>query len=573
MAEGNSSRKMKSILTLLLLMRLLHEHESLPLGMGSNGLIKPHSTFPILSPSVHTAMFEAPVPFPDKSLHNSAETPAASPASELKSPLESFWNSFRHMISGVFHHRDTDKDETEEDNEEGTGERQSRAGEEDHDAQQGATEPSLRVPKDSLLGSTKVRTVNTTEETERRKNENSNAPYGGEVEKSDAVTSGLQAWVKDITSVIRDLQVWMDMQNKQKVYTIVSANETTLVARIANRMFAPELDKSTPEDVTEARPLRVDARRGFTIVYVNETHENGTEQMKYHIHTGNRTAYHDKILLRRVHKTKPRKGYDIIIPLNCEQNTSRARTEESKNVSNQVGGLNSTVREAAEEWSAHTEEDRTEFLHMQMKCQKKYGNSGVKRMLCTCESLHRHHAGKRLLCISRIADKVVRTSSEVGVSRLGAEIYEGAVMCKKSSKGIVEGEICLKKLLEEVAGEKSNFHLVHGRSILNMLDGEAMRSVDAALADGIDDDDASEGGDEDVAVPFLTVALQWVLYTSYCIGVVLLLVCVVDVLRQISRHRSRVSRTPEFTHLPAWMQRIRSSLTSPSRLYNRNFSS
>lgn len=118
-------------------------------------------------------------------------------------------------------------------------------------------------------------------------------------------------------------------------------------------------------------------------------------------------------------------------------------------------------------WSVRAEEDDVHFLTTQMECQRKHGTSGIRRMLCTCGSVHATHVGKRLLCVARVADKVVRAARHVGADGVAREVRAAAMACRKAGGGVAESEACLTSALRNTAGDESAFHLAHGRSILS----------------------------------------------------------------------------------------------------------
>lgn len=502
-----------SLQILALTLLLITQATSIPLGRPEDRL-KSHDTFPIISPSIHTAMFEAPIRMAINETHPNAMHTSNLDHTMLKSPIRTIWQSITNTFNHIFHN-DHDAKNSEDDDHDvhNATDTAPDAGVGPHNNTEDnatAIDPSANAiiykgTEHAPSMNIENLTIHTTPATTQDSKENTQAhatmepdtegadanllsshalqhdglPLSPEEQKSTWVTR----WKESLSSTMN----WLRTGKKTPTssdngdYTIVAKNETMLVARVSNRMLplthAHAQNDATVKDADTFSPTKVTTHGDVTTIHVTEastnTSDEATKQAEYKITIDGHKDRPSSITLQPSHSDDAA-GYDIVLKWtsaeNSEQNESGTKT------------LGKTVTEVVENWSAHSEEDHASFLQAQLNCQRKHGSPGITRMLCTCNTIHKAHGGKRLLCISRIADKLVRMAHSVGENSLSHDIYKGAKNCRSVSTAIAQGETCLTALLHEVAGDSSTLHVAHGRGILSTEGRKHSHKLDDLLA-------------------------------------------------------------------------------------------
>lgn len=246
-------------------------------------------------------------------------------------------------------------------------------------------------------------------------------------------------------------------QGDGKRVRIVIQNDSMLIGKVDGGELAGS---------TARPPARAKAAADGSLLVIGVAVSNGSV-VEHYMQTGKSIPVNISGIMVRPDNT----GYAIVVPRSQPNNT----WNESKN---------STTITLERPWSAMTEEDEVDFLTSQMECQKLHGASGIRRMLCTCANVHETHVGKRLLCVARVADKVVRAATEVGATQIAHEVRTAAVRCRREAGGIAAAEACLKTALVGSAGHGSTFHSTHGRNILTTTtaDDTTVQAVDEAIS-------------------------------------------------------------------------------------------
>lgn len=234
-------------------------------------------------------------------------------------------------------------------------------------------------------------------------------------------------------------------------------------------------------------------------------------------------------------------GYVMMIPLRRLESDggggkADSRSDKGEDSSGEAGQV------VQDGWGTAEEEDEYEFLQAQMSCQKVHGTWGVRRMICTCSSVHEKNEWRKLLCVSRIVDKVVVMAKDHDEGGVAARLHDGGLGCRGAADGVGASYECLVRLLEGQAGEGSRLHAKHGRSIL--WDAAAGRA--GAAEQRGDSEDKADGGWAGM------VGLKVTTLLVYGVGIGLLGVCVRDLGRQYRGHYSggergdgHLSRLPE----------------------------
>lgn len=350
----------------------------------------------------------------------------------------------------------------------------------------------------------------------------------------------LQTWIQKTTDKVRS-----NLSNGNKNSSVsgdvfeeneLSKNSTEGSARMVVYNATMVVARVDTGILSGSNPLAV-ARRGAHIVVdvpeVDGIHKYYVKVEKLKEGEGNRSATVDvaRVRLDTVQSGPNNTGFDIIIPFlglgHWTMKNGSARIDRP--------------------WSAHTEEDDANFLRAQLECQRKFGASGLQRMLCTCESVHTFSLHRELLCVSRVADKAVRAAHHVGASSVGDDVYDGAVRCNEKTDLGLKLE-CLIEILEENVGRRTAFHSVHGRSILGHGDADAVDGVLARWVLTRGDVDGGSDVDEEVAVGFGPGgAGSWpvraAMWTALSMVLLLCLACVFNIRRAALRSTRRASDT------------------------------
>lgn len=349
--------------------------------------------------------------------------------------------------------------------------------------------------------------------------------------RMNSFVEGISSAVHDIGSSVQKIFT----HPKSEGYSIVSQNNTWVVAHVSGRQLRT-CDKVTGRGM----PVRVVFHKRQLTVEVEEmasTRTNNTIDLEDEWHVaGLGTEY--RFILRK-HKnvdvdgvylqqsTGDKDGYSIVIPLLAEN------WQEDMNVTSHIPGENDG-HDGGNNWGTIHEEDRYEFLQSQLACQKEHGRTGVKRMLCTCERVHAHNMVNRLLCVSRVANKVVRTAKSVGAMRIARRVERKGGACNRGKRSIQARHDCLIKLLYRIAGEKSAFHMKHGRMILSEQDVVRGGIIEEALA-------KEKMAEEDIAVEVdvgkkeesvREKVVRAIMLFGYVVAISLLVVCVYDLSKQ-----------------------------------------
>lgn len=294
---------------------------------------------------------------------------------------------------------------------------------------------------------------------------------------SDAIRSKFADDKSTFTNSTQEIELNSTAQNNTDgLAQMIFRNSSLIVARVGRGRL---VSSSALRVVQEGAFVIVETAEEFGIrkhriqIEDQHTYSNGSSFT---------TVDAPHVRLSSVRSSSNDSGYDIIIPLLTLNLEPALRTNQS------------STREQV--WSAHTEEDNVKFLQAQLECQQKFGASGLRRMLCTCESVHAVSVKRELLCVSRVADKAIRAAQHVGANHIGEEVYDGAADCNKEAK--IETKLsCLISVLEENVGRQTKFHAAHGRSILGDARDE---SVDAILSQWTLTLDDLDGSDRDVEV-------------------------------------------------------------------------
>lgn len=273
----------------------------------------------------------------------------------------------------------------------------------------------------------------------------------------------------------------------------------------------------------------------------------------------------------------------------------------------------------------HKEEDEVEFLKTQLICQKKYWQSGIQRMLCTCDLIHtskKSNMKNKLMCKARIADRIIRTAGRIGAPHIAEEIHKQALICKGITDKM-KTEKCLSEKLKDIAGENSMFHQMHGRMILSnegkqenekVAEYRQARQVedtilaqdmswDEVVGDGDDDDDDDGSDNSEVDGMFyelnkesvtddddegmggaeerrkkkggsaLIMIIEMIMLGGYLTGIVILVICLLDVTWRMRVRYSQVGACNNNSDgsseamqverdASLWMRRLKRSLTN-----------
>eukprot|EP00177_Eucheuma_denticulatum_P005929 GFKZ01010809.1.p1 GENE.GFKZ01010809.1~~GFKZ01010809.1.p1 ORF type:complete len:573 (+),score=69.65 GFKZ01010809.1:2165-3883(+) len=351
---------------------------------------------------------------------------------------------------------------------------------------------------------------------------------------------------------------------KSKPYEIVSRNHSMLIVAVPGKRFF------SSEGKHRVKPVRAVFHKHRLTVEIEESSfsENmaknssrvseetagiGTE---YHFPIQKARVDVEEIYLRATNGDIP--GYEIVVPLQAEVAGEEGDAETvSRTVVKATGGGDVKV---GGHWGTNREEDEYEFLKAQLGCQKKFGTSGIGKLLCTCETVHDDSVTRRLLCVSRVADKIVRVAKLGGEGRIAARVYRGSIRCRNADFGISGSYECLVKLLRRDAGGGSRLNGRLGRSILSKrgVGSEAgARKVDEMVGrirvKAREFLEFTEGESENEGAGMERAGLSvvhMVTFMVYVVGIGLLVVCFIDVGLQYRRHvggsraDGRVSRLP-----------------------------
>lgn len=382
--------------------------------------------------------------------------------------------------------------------------------------------------------------------------------------KDDIVTARMRltSFIEGVSASLEDMHKTLVhfpwVSRKTKGYEIVSRNESMLIVHVPGKRFFSTSSKH------RVKPVRAVFHKHKLTVEVEESSfiENRDNSSKISEETfGIGTEYHfsvkkarvdvDGIFLKATQDGVP--GYHIFIPLL------------PKSADDNMESVTRTVTEAtgrpATHWGTNREEDEYDYLQSQAACQKKFGTSGIKKLLCTCEKIHARNLKRKLLCVTRIADRVVRVAKLQSEPGVASRVYHGSVRCRNPKLGIGRSYTCLTALLRRHAGEKSRFHAKHGR---NILESEAEAATEAKIDELVgkqavkpeellqfEDDETTE----DIEQTGLSV-LHMLTMLVYLAGLAFLAFCLFDVWVQYRKH-SRGSRTDgRLSRLPAQAQAL-----------------
>lgn len=377
------------------------------------------------------------------------------------------------------------------------------------------------------------------------------------------LTSFIESISASLESIHRTLREFPWTKQKDP-YSIVSRNDSMLVAAVMGKRF------HSVEGDYKVKPVRAVFHKHKLTVEIEESSfaENrdnssklsegvsgiGTEY-QFIIHK----AYVDveEIYLRPINGQIP--GYEIIIPLQPEANLDK----EAQAVSRNLNKSTSLSEVRAGHWGTSREEDEYLFLQAQMECQKTHGVSGIRKLVCTCEKVHTENVTRRLLCMSRVADKVVKVAQASGEGRVAARVYRGSIRCRNTRYGIQGSYDCMTKLLEKHAGEDSKLHKKYGRNILSWTD-KAARKVDDMVGrvhvKAEEFVDFNEEGKADVMGRRRFSVLHALTFVMYVTGIAFLVFCLVDVGIQYRRHRLESHTDGRVSRLSAQAQALYSRL-------------
>lgn len=477
------------------------------------------SKVPVLSPTIHAAILEAPLRTAEK---------------DDDTESGGFFGRIKNQLANLFNH--TSSHNATKSN----GEDAAAGNDTSLNSSSAQNKTKLFQEDDSTDGRNE-----TTARSGLKANGATSKPL--KTSTADAVTAEMRltSFIEGISASLEDMRFailrafW---NHKKNSYEIKSRNETMLVAHIDGKRFF------SPDGSHKVKPVRVVSHNRKLTVEVEEAafEEIKDESKKVAEETtGMGTEYEfvindchavlEDIYLKATNGVTP--GYDIIIPL---------RPKSAKGSDDAVTAISRTVTKATSpdievqkgHWGTSREEDEFEFLQAQLSCQKAHGYSGIRRMLCTCERVHLGSETRHLLCVSRIADKVVRVAKENGEGRAAARIYRGSMRCRSAKYGVRGSHSCLVSLLEKHAGKGSELQLKYGRSILSSEDDKSDKKVDDILAkEKVQAKEliGAETADGDI-VKEKSSMMQVVMFTVYIIGIIFLLICLFDVSLQYRRH-------------------------------------
>lgn len=361
-------------------------------------------------------------------------------------------------------------------------------------------------------------------------------------------------------------------------YRVQVANDSLLVARVLGRMYRNTGHTGTVQPdrcVFHANKLTVEIQEKVLGASATPTPRGDGIGSEYRFDLPKHDVLVEEVTLAVAKESGAIVGYDIVVPLVLHSETPAAVVPaEMRKVNN-----DRNIQNASLAITAHDEEDSTDFLAAQLRCQRQHGNAGLARMLCTCRTMHTDSVTRRLFCISRVADKVVAAARTVGAKRVAHEVYHGAVMCKRGQTWLSATERCLTALLDRVAGTKSEFHTKHGRSILetakeadaetgalieHVLNAQPMAVDDLLGARETVDMDEDDDEDDESATKWSAwvVLIRVVMGVAYALGVLLLTVCVIDLSRQIRRHRAKTRRESERSRMTDTAQKLYATATA-----------
>lgn len=344
-------------------------------------------------------------------------------------------------------------------------------------------------------------------------------------------------------------------------YEIKSRNETVLVAEVRGKRFF------SAEGLQRVKPVRAVFHNHKLTV---EVEESSFEEIKdssnkiaeqvagvgteYHFAVDNSFVNVEDIYLRATNGETP--GYEIIVPLRSDKG-NRPETNSTAISRISARAMSSHPRILDGHWGTIHEEDEYNFLQSQMYCQKEHGYSGIQRMLCTCQRVHVESETRRLLCVSRVADKVVRVARNNGEERVATRVYRGSIRCRNARYGLSGSYNCLVKLLEKHSGKESRLHLKYGRSILSKEESSSEKVSKILAKEKLEMKDFIDVGDnEGEYAKDKSTMMQILMFMVYVVGLIFLLVCFFDVSQQYRRHNDSSPSSGRLSKLPEHAQAL-----------------